>query len=81
MFIPIFEEENEKYWIPKDLKKGALHRALGIPEDQKIPLKKLLALKKKLQNIKEKEGKLTKSQRTLLRRVVLALTFRGFHKK
>jgi len=27
-----------KNWIPKNLKKGALHRQLGVPEDEKIPV-------------------------------------------
>jgi hypothetical protein len=30
-------------WIPKDLKKGALHRDLGVPEGEKIPAEKLAA--------------------------------------
>lgn len=30
-----------EYWIPRGMKKGALHRQLGIPQDEKIPLKTL----------------------------------------
>ena len=28
---------DKKKWIPKDLKKGALHRDLGVPLDKPIP--------------------------------------------
>jgi len=35
-------------WIQKaDIKKGALHRQLGIPEDKKIPVSLLQRLAKK----------------------------------
>lgn len=34
-------------WIPKDLKKGALHRDLGVPQGQPIPAAKLEAAAKK----------------------------------
>lgn len=33
-------QERVKKWIPK-MKKGALHKQLGVPEDQKIPAEKL----------------------------------------
>ena len=40
------KEEDEKKWIQKtDMKKGALHKKLNIPEDEKIPESKLKALK------------------------------------
>lgn len=32
-----------KNWIPKDLKKGALSKTLGIPEDKNIPISVLKA--------------------------------------
>lgn len=41
---------NPKRWIQSALKKhkrGALHRQLGIPEDQAIPLKRLQSAAKK----------------------------------
>ena len=53
-------------WIPHSLKKGALHRELGVPMGHKIPAKKLNAAAKK-------GGKLGKRAR-------LAKTFRGFRK-
>ena len=38
----------DKKWISGAIKKpGALHRALGVPEGQKIPAKKLEAASKK----------------------------------
>jgi hypothetical protein len=55
-----------KKWIPKDLKKGALHRALGIPEGQKIPLSDLA--------IHGSDSALMK------KRKILAKTFRGLNK-
>lgn len=58
-----------------DLKKGALHRELGIPEGKKLPLQRLQALKAKL-HAKAQKGKLTPHERTLLRRVNLAITFK-----
>lgn len=53
-----------KHWIPTNLKKGALHRSLGVPAGKKIPAKKLAAAAKK----KGVTG----------RRARLAKTFRGF---
>jgi|GEM_PF-925712 len=39
---------NKKKWIQEiDLKKGALHRDLGIPQGEKIPLRVLKAAAKK----------------------------------
>ena len=52
-----------KKWIQKaNLNKGALHKALGIPEGQKIPWDRLVAASKK-------KGKLGRMAR-------LAMTFR-----
>lgn len=53
-------------WIPKNLKKGALRRSLGIPEGKKIPWDRLVAASKK-------KGKLG-------RRARLAMTFRKMKK-
>jgi hypothetical protein len=42
------EEKNEK-WIQKtDMEKGALHKKLGVPEGENIPVSKLKSLKKEL---------------------------------
>ena len=58
-----------------DLKKGSLHRELGIPEDKLIPLSKLESLKNRL-HAKAQKGKLTPKELTLLRRVNLAIKFK-----
>jgi hypothetical protein len=57
-----------KKWIQgMHMKKGALHKELGVPESKKIPERKLTAAAKK----KGLEGK----------RARLAETLKGFHKK
>ena len=54
-------------WIAKAIKKpGALHKELGVPEDKKIPAKKLASAAKK----PGKEGK----------RARLAETLKSFHR-
>lgn len=58
--------KKKKNWIPKNLKKGALHRELGIKEGKKIPVSKLKAAAKK--------------GGTLGKRANLALTFRNLSK-
>jgi hypothetical protein len=56
-------------WIQKAIKKkGALHRALGVPAKEKIPLDLL------------KEATHSKNK-TLKKRATLALTLRKFHPK
>ena len=37
----------KRKWIPKDLKKGQLHRDLGVPQGKKIPASKLKKAAKK----------------------------------
>lgn len=52
-------------WIQKAIKKpGALHKALGVPADKKIPAKKL--------TVKESDSPTMKKRKTL------AKTLRGF---
>ena len=59
---------NKKNWIAgATSNKGALHRALGVPEGEKIPSKKLEAAAKK-------GGKIGKEAN-------LAKTLKGFKKK
>jgi hypothetical protein len=54
-----------KQWIKEAIKKpGALHKALDVPADKKIPAKKLA--------IKESDSPLMKKRKSL------AKTFRGF---
>jgi hypothetical protein len=52
----------KKKWIQEAIKKpGSLHKELGIPEDKKIPAKKLAAAAKK----PGKEGKRARLAETL----------------
>ena len=41
------KKKKKKNWIPKNLKKGALRKSLGVKEGKKIPAKKLAAAAKK----------------------------------
>lgn len=68
-------KEAEEKWIQKTkMKKGALHKKLGIPEGDKIPQAKLKSLKKELMKKSEGDKKLSKADSTLLKQVTLALT-------
>jgi len=73
-------------WIQESIKKrGSLHRKLGIPERQKIPVTRLRSIKSRL-SAKAKGGKLTSRELQLFRKANLALTLgrlpkRGRRKK
>lgn len=72
------EAKSEKKWIQKtDMKKGALHKKLNVPEDEKIPQAKLKSLKKELMKKAEGDKKLSASDSKLLKQVNLALTLKG----
>ena len=74
---PVKEAKKEKKWIQKtDMKKGALHKKLNVPEDKKIPKSLLNKLKKELMAKGEGDKKLSKSDSTLLKQVNLALTLK-----
>ncbi len=71
-------KESEKKWIQKtDMKKGALHKKLNVPEDEKIPQAKLKSLKKELMKKAEGDKKLSEPDSKLLKQVNLALTLKG----
>ena len=81
-----FEVDGKKYhvkeakekWIQKtDMKKGALHKRLGVPEGDKIPVAKLNSLKKELMKKGEGDKKLSASDLKLLKQVNLALTLKS----
>ncbi len=58
----------KKKWIQgMDMKKGALHKEMGVPMDKKIPKKKL--------------AKAAKAGGVLGKRARLAETLEGFHNK
>jgi hypothetical protein len=68
-------KEAEEKWIQKTgMKKGTLHKKLGIPEGNKIPKSKLNSLKKELMAKAKGDKKLSAADSTLLKQVTLALT-------
>ena len=68
-------KEAEEKWIQKTgMKRGALHKKLGIPEGDKIPKSKLNSLKKELMAKAKGDKKLSAADSTLLKQVNLALT-------
>ena len=67
--------ESEDKWIQKtNMKKGALHKSLGIPEGQKIPKSKLNSIKKDLMSKAKGDKKLSADDSKLLKQVNMALT-------
>jgi len=71
-------KEAEEKWIQKTgMKKGALHKKLGIPEGDKIPQAKLKSLKKELMKKGEGDKKLSAADSKLLKQVNLALTLKS----
>jgi hypothetical protein len=81
-----FEVDGKKYqvkeakekWIQKTgMKKGALHKKLGIPEDETIPVSKLKSLKKELQAKGEGDKKMSASDLKLLKQVNMALNLKS----
>lgn len=76
-----------KYWIPKiDMKKGALSRQLGIPEEENIPISLLGKIKTAkigttVKNPTKKGKRKIKVTRLLKKRAVLAHTLKKIGKK
>ena len=68
--------EKSKNWIPKDIKKNALHKQLGIPEDKKLPMETLKKKKELLQKKAEGDKKLSAADSKLLKRVNFAITMK-----
>ena len=74
------ESKEDMKWIQKtDMKKGSLHKTLGIPEGQKIPKSKLNSIKKDLMIKAKGDKKLSASDSKLLKQVNLALTLGGLN--
>jgi hypothetical protein len=70
-------KEGKDKWIQKtDMKKGALHKKLNVPEDKKIPKSLLNKLKKELMAKAEGDKKLSAADSKLLKQVNLALTLK-----
>ena len=75
---PVKEAKSDKKWIQKtDMKKGALHKKLNVPEDKKIPKTLLNKLKKELMAKGEGDKKLSAADSKLLKQVNLALTLKS----
>lgn len=70
-------EGSEKWIQDTDMKKGALHKKLGIPEGEKIPKSKLNSIKKDLMAKSKGDKKLSASDSKLLKQVNMALTLGG----
>jgi ElaB/YqjD/DUF883 family membrane-anchored ribosome-binding protein len=74
------ESKEDMKWIQKtEMKKGSLHKTLGIPEGQKIPKSKLNSIKKDLMIKAKGDKKLSASDSKLLKQVNLALTLGGLN--
>ena len=72
--------ESEDKWIQKtNMKKGGLHKALGIPEGNKIPKSKLNSIKKDLMSKAKGDKKLSAADSKLLKQVNMALTLGGLN--
>jgi len=74
------ESKEDMKWIQKtEMKKGSLHKTLGIPEGQKISKSKLNSIKKDLMIKAKGDKKLSASDSKLLKQVNLALTLGGLN--
>lgn len=70
--------EKAEKWIQKAIKKpGSLHKALGISEDSDIPMEKINSKIETLEKEAEGDKKLSKKDRKLLRKLVLAKTLKS----
>ena len=67
-------ESEDKFIQKANMKKGALHKALGIPESQKISKTKLNSIKKDLMIKAKGDKKLSAADSKLLKQVNMALT-------
>jgi len=71
-------KEARDKWIQKtNMKKGDLHKKLGVPEGDKIPVSKLKTLKAELHKKSEGDKKLSAADSKLLKQVNLALTLKS----
>lgn len=70
------EEDSQKWEQNLDIKKGALHKALGIPEGEKIPVSLIDKKIKDLQGKYDEKENMSAEDRKMLKRLVLAKTFK-----
>jgi hypothetical protein len=73
------DESEDKFIQKANMKKGALHKALGIPEGNKIPKSKLNSIKKDLMTKAKGDKKLSAADSKLLKQVNMALTLGGLN--
>jgi len=70
--------EGKEKWIQKTkIHKGALHKKLGVPEGDKIPVAKLKSLKKELEAKGKGDKKMSPTDLKLLKQVNLALNLKS----
>ena len=73
--------KRKKYWIPRNMKKGALHRQLHISSKKKIPLKDLNKIAKTPIGNKVRIGRRSITVTHLLKkRAVCARNLRKVHR-
>ena len=70
-------ESKDKWIQDTHMKKGALHKKLGVPEGEKIPKSKLNSIKKDLMAKAKGDKKLSAADSKLLKQVNMALTLGG----
>jgi hypothetical protein len=70
-------ESKDKWIQDTNMKKGGLHKSLGIPEGEKIPKSKLNSIKKDLMAKAKGDKKLSATDSKLLKQVNMALTLGG----
>jgi len=73
------DESEDKFIQKANMKKGGLHKALGIPEGNKIPKSKLNSIKKDLMLKAKGDKKLSDADSKLLKQVNMALTLGGLN--
>ena len=80
-FVLESKKKKDKKWLKKAIKNpGSLHKTLGVPLDEKIPLDKINSKVDELKKASEGDKKLDKKESKLLRRLVLAKTMKKFSK-
>lgn len=67
-------------WIPSDMEKGALHKRLGIPEDDMIPMATINAEIAKLHKKSEGDKKLNADELKFMRQLVAAKNMKKIKK-
>lgn len=73
----VLEKKSEK-WIQKtEMEKGALHKKMGVPKDEKIPVSDLKKKKSELQKKAEGDKKLSAADLKLLKQINLALNLKS----